>query len=69
MTEFSERLRTFDGPWPYKRIRATPEQLCFAGFYYSGKEDYCICFYCGYGVKNWEYNDIPWNEHAKHSQK
>ena len=31
-----------------------------------GKGDQVLCFYCEGGLQNWEPNDDPWEEHAKH---
>lgn len=30
-----------------------------------GFQDCVRCFYCGGGLKNWEYGDSPWVEHAR----
>ncbi|XP_053389606.1 baculoviral IAP repeat-containing protein 7-like [Mercenaria mercenaria] len=42
-----------------------PEDLAEAGFYFSGVRDFVRCFFCGGGLKNWEYGDSPWIEHAR----
>ena len=34
-------------------------------FYLSGKNDQTICFHCGGELKDWEYLDDRWVEHAK----
>lgn len=44
-----------------------PELLASAGFFYKGVGDQCICFYCGLGLKDWEKDDEPYQEHAKYS--
>ena len=31
-----------------------------------GISDQVLCFYCEGGLQNWEPNDDPWEEHAKH---
>lgn len=37
-----------------------------AGFFYTGKDDETICYYCGGGLKDWdEEKDNPWIEHAR----
>ena len=28
-------------------------------------QDLVRCFFCGGGMKNWEYGDSPWIEHAR----
>ena len=35
-------------------------------FFTTGKGDQVLCFYCEGGLQNWEPNDDPWEEHAKH---
>lgn len=49
--------------WP-KTIKQRPQQLSDAGFYYTGKGDRVCCFSCGGGLKDWEENDDPWDQHA-----
>lgn len=62
MSSFEERLQSF---------QETPhhidhERLAQAGFYSGGLEDRVLCFSCGGGLKNWEPEEDPWEEHAKH---
>ncbi|XP_054278472.1 baculoviral IAP repeat-containing protein 3-like [Macrosteles quadrilineatus] len=40
-------------------------ELAEAGFFYAGKKDQTICFYCGGGLHHWQDIDDPWEEHAK----
>lgn len=56
------RLKTFSA-WP-KSIKQTPHDLSEAGFFYVGVGDQTLCFHCGGGLKDWEENDNPWEEHA-----
>jgi hypothetical protein len=67
--EFSteeQRLKTFkDRLWPIG-LNQKPELLAKAGFYYRGISDQVLCFYCEGGLQNWEPNDDPWEEHARH---
>lgn len=49
--------------WP-KTMRQKPQQLSDAGFFYTGKGDRVCCFSCGGGLKDWEENDDPWEQHA-----
>ncbi|XP_025948641.2 baculoviral IAP repeat-containing protein 7 isoform X3 [Dromaius novaehollandiae] len=57
------RLSTFQS-WPqYTEVH--PEQLARAGFFYTGQGDMVRCFYCDGSVRNWEFGDDPWREHAK----
>ena len=60
---YDARLNTFS-TWP-KFMLQTKEQLADAGFYYTGKSDQTICYYCGCGLKDWEPEDNPWEQHAK----
>lgn len=60
---YDARLRTFD-TWP-KSMPQTKEQLANAGFFYTGKSDQTLCYHCGEGLKDWEPQDDPWEEHAK----
>jgi baculoviral IAP repeat-containing protein 7/8 len=46
------------------RIGRKPQILSDAGFYYTGKGDKVCCFSCGGGLKDWEENDEPWEQHA-----
>ncbi len=58
----SERIKSYDD-WPVS-MSQKPCQLSDAGFYYSGKGDRVICYSCGGGLKDWEQNDDPWEQHA-----
>ena len=60
---YDARLNTFS-TWP-KSMPQTKEQLADAGFYYTGKGDQTICYHCGCGLKDWEPEDNPWEQHAK----
>lgn len=56
------RLRSFDD-WP-KTLKQKPNQLSDAGFFYTQKGDRVICFSCGGGLRDWDENDDPWEQHA-----
>ncbi|XP_076245581.1 baculoviral IAP repeat-containing protein 8 isoform X2 [Calliopsis andreniformis] len=60
---YDARLRTFD-TWP-KFMPQTKQRLADAGFYYTGKADQTLCYHCGGGLKDWEPEDDPWEQHAK----
>ncbi|KAJ8939446.1 hypothetical protein NQ318_023072 [Aromia moschata] len=59
---YESRLATFKN-WP-KSLKQKPADLAEAGFYYTGVGDQTLCFYCGGGLKDWEENDEPWEQHA-----
>lgn len=56
------RMRSFE-EWP-KTMRQKPEQLSDAGFFYTQKSDRVICFSCGGGLREWDEDDDPWEQHA-----
>lgn len=31
----------------------------------TGYNDYCRCFFCGGGLRNWDSGDDPWVEHTR----
>ncbi|XP_077965737.1 uncharacterized protein LOC120334150 isoform X2 [Styela clava] len=59
------RQETFDRRWPVGRTAATSAEISEAGFFFLGERDRVKCWYCNGGLQNWEYDDIPWIEHAK----
>jgi baculoviral IAP repeat-containing protein 7/8 len=59
----SERLSSFKN-WPIA-LKQRPKDLSDAGFYYTDKGDRVICFCCGGGLKDWEDDNKPLEEHAK----
>ncbi|XP_028156769.1 death-associated inhibitor of apoptosis 1-like isoform X1 [Ostrinia furnacalis] len=59
----SARLRSFQD-WP-RCMRQKPEDLAAAGFFYTGQGDKTKCFYCDGGLKDWENDDVPWEQHAR----
>ena len=65
MSEFSARLSTFSNGWLKSHTRADPEDFAIAGLYYIQKKDHVVCFYCGGGLKNWDFDDNPYHLHAK----
>lgn len=56
------RLRSFQD-WPKQNPK--PEDLVEAGFFYTGQGDKTKCFYCDGGLKDWENDDVPWEQHAR----
>ncbi|AAC59034.1 inhibitor of apoptosis protein 3 [Orgyia pseudotsugata multiple nucleopolyhedrovirus] len=57
------RLRTF-AEWP-RGLKQRPEELAEAGFFYTGQGDKTRCFCCDGGLKDWEPDDAPWQQHAR----
>ncbi|KAJ2951083.1 hypothetical protein O0L34_g5463 [Tuta absoluta] len=57
------RLRSFKD-WP-RCMPQKPEDLAEAGFFYTGQGDKTKCFYCDGGLRDWEPEDVPWEQHAR----
>ncbi|XP_072752730.1 baculoviral IAP repeat-containing protein 8-like [Anoplolepis gracilipes] len=60
---YDARLCTFE-TWP-KAMSQTKEELATAGFFYTGNGDQTLCYHCGGGLRDWEPEDDPWEQHAK----
>jgi baculoviral IAP repeat-containing protein 7/8 len=54
--------------WPLQ-ISQKPEIMSRAGFFYTGRGDRTICFYCGLKICDWEIDDDPFYQHRKFRQK
>lgn len=65
METVSDRIDTFL-TWPHKDIQE-PRIVATAGFYYTMDHDIVRCFCCDLGLSEWDENDSPWTEHARHS--
>ncbi|XP_048236903.1 baculoviral IAP repeat-containing protein 2-like [Haliotis rufescens] len=63
--EMQDRLETFKY-WP-AQVRQTADQLCQAGFYFTGYTDKVVCFACGCGLHHWKPEADPWVQHARHA--
>ncbi|XP_008276362.1 E3 ubiquitin-protein ligase XIAP [Stegastes partitus] len=61
MGTFEERLNSFAGV----QHPVDHERLARAGFYSTGRGDRTSCFRCGGGLKGWQPEEDPWEEHAK----
>lgn len=57
------RLRSFD-TWPIG-LSQKPQEMAEAGFFYTGKSDKVICYYCNGRLKDWTPEDQPWVVHAR----
>ena len=57
-----KRLKSFN-EWP-RSMKQKPVDLAAAGFFYTGRGDQTLCFQCGGGLKDWEDEDDPWEQHA-----
>ncbi|XP_044062011.1 E3 ubiquitin-protein ligase XIAP isoform X2 [Siniperca chuatsi] len=62
MGSFEERLGSFAGV----QHPIDHERLARAGFYSTGNGDQVLCFRCDGGLKGWQPEEDPWEEHAKH---
>lgn len=60
------RLHSFDS-WS-KGMMQKPSDMAEAGFFYTGLSDKVICYFCGGGIKDWTYDSVPWEEHARYFQ-
>ena len=60
---FSDRIKTFS-IWP-KQLNPKPMELAEAGFFYTGKSDETVCFYCGLHLYHWKSTDNAKIEHKK----
>ncbi|CAG2184551.1 BIRC2_3 [Mytilus edulis] len=65
METVTDRIDTFL-TWPHKDIQ-DPRIVATAGFYYTMDHDIVRCFCCDLGLSEWDENDSPWTEHARHS--
>lgn len=57
------RISSFHG-WP-SHLTQSAKEMATAGYFYAGYSDYCRCFFCGGGLRNWDAGDDPWVEHAR----
>lgn len=64
--KYATRISRLDSfkHWP-TYLTQSPEDMVSAGFFFTGNEDHCRCFFCGGGLRNWEPGDQPWTEHAR----
>ncbi|XP_053396386.1 baculoviral IAP repeat-containing protein 3-like isoform X2 [Mercenaria mercenaria] len=60
---YSKRLESFEA-WP-EYIPVDKIDLVDAGLVYTGVGDSVRCYFCGGGLRNWEYGVVPMEEHAK----
>ena len=59
------RINSFHNDWPHTRhLPAT--RMAAAGFYYKGEGDRVTCAFCRGWLQDWDGNDDPMAEHAKH---
>ncbi|XP_052808310.1 uncharacterized protein LOC128237121 isoform X2 [Mya arenaria] len=57
------RINSFSG-WP-SHLDQNPRMMGEAGFFYVGVADFCRCYACGGGLRNWQPGDDPVLEHAR----
>ena len=63
---FNKRLESFiNEGWPIG-LAQKPKTLAAAGFFYFGRGDEVVCYYCSGTLNKWEKEDDAWIEHAKH---
>jgi len=61
---FPIRLASFDSKWTSS---LSPQLLCEAGFYYTGRGDIVKCQWCKVEVEHWGEHDNPFDRHLKFS--
>lgn len=61
--QYQARLDSFK-EWPAS-MSQQPSDLAKAGFYYFGIKDMVKCFFCNGGLKNWDHNDDPFQDHVR----
>ena len=59
------RLQTFRDLWPVSSP-VKPEDLAWAGFFYTGNKDRVQCAFCRNYLHNWADGDVPLKEHRTH---
>lgn len=64
-SQLQNRLDSFERSALNSFVNDFKWELSEAGFFYTGKEDETICYYCGGGLKDWSETDQPWEEHAR----
>ncbi len=47
--------------------QSDPEKLAAAGFFYTGDDDTCQCFFCGLKLRNWRRSNDPWDTHRRYA--
>lgn len=62
---FQTRLGSFEKSLLNSIVNNSKWEFTEAGFFYTGKDDETICYYCGGGLKDWQEDDQPWEEHAR----
>ncbi|KAJ0050048.1 hypothetical protein NL108_011867 [Boleophthalmus pectinirostris] len=62
MGTFEDRLKSFHG---IQHV-ISHERLAQAGLYSTGTGDDVMCFSCKGGLRGWQPEEDPWEEHAKH---
>ena len=62
-SQYQARIDTFRD-WP-ATLSQQPADLARAGFYYFGIKDMVKCFFCNGGLKNWDHNDDPYEDHVR----
>lgn len=67
MCSSADRRETFED-WEFSHIQE-PRGLVDAGLFYLGEDDQVVCYSCGIGLKDWDKNDIPFEEHARFANK
>ena len=62
---YHSRLITYYNAFHSYVLTRSNKLFADAGFFYNGEDDETICYYCGGGLKFWQDDDNPWDEHAR----
>lgn len=57
-----KRRESFDGSWSNNPLLPNSSAMSYAGFFYTGVSDVCVCYNCGLALNNWAQNVSKCNE-------
>ncbi|KAK3097987.1 hypothetical protein FSP39_015077 [Pinctada imbricata] len=67
--ETEKRMKSFRTPNTPQILIMKMYDIVVAGFFFTGESDIVRCFCCDMGLAEWMEEDVPWEEHAKHSPR
>ncbi|AAN28066.1 inhibitor of apoptosis - 1 [Rachiplusia ou multiple nucleopolyhedrovirus] len=63
MSNLQSRMDTFVNFWP-GALRDMITNIAEAGFFYTGRGDETVCFFCDCCVRDWHTNEDAWQRHV-----